>query len=65
MSMKKVYTCNICQSEKPEAEVAGFWFGTNESEPKLIMPEKTANIHICTSCQPALRFALNNRLSED
>lgn len=58
MGMKKVYTCNICQNTKEESDVAGFWFGTNETEPKLISPEHTNNIHICDKCRFQLSVAL-------
>jgi hypothetical protein len=65
MGMKKVYTCDICKCEMPEIDVAGFWFGTHEHEPKLISPILTENVHLCTKCMPQLRFALNNRLPDE
>lgn len=49
MSLKKIYSCNMCVSEKPKSELVGLYF-KNLTEFELTEPEKTDGQHICKSC---------------
>ena len=61
MSSRTIYTCNICGKEQDATSVQGFWFETNEDEPRMIAPEDTSNVHICKDCQYQLSRALKRQ----
>jgi len=60
MSVKKVYTCNICRDGKETPELMGVMFSVNNIF-TLGMPSSTDGVHICFDCLKQLKAHLENK----
>jgi len=58
MSMKKVYNCDICRSEREPEKLTGIYF-QGMTKFKFDEAESTDGVHICTGCLLQLKSELS------
>jgi hypothetical protein len=59
MGTKRVYTCDICRSEKSPGQLIGCNF-TNMTQFKLATVYSTDGVHICKDCLKQLKEQIPN-----
>ena len=58
MSMKKVYTCNLCREEFPVEKMVGVYF-SGLTDFHFDSAQSTDGVHLCKRCIPQLQKAIN------